>query len=214
VVACDSDIEPDDLVPVYIQTKAKLFELERSRLDNGPRAATADEDSELEVAKLIAKADRIEKDILFDKQLAGEEWKVKRVMLEKDFAASRKQRPRENEEQPSRTPHKDADSSVNGEAERIAAEILALEEDDDDMAVSDLFASLPVTEVDSVTGKTTTVINGKDGERTVIRDFGKWTGVSPERVLEEACRSRCVSDRANPEHQPHAKLSHLQGLFC
>jgi ATP-dependent RNA helicase DHX29 len=67
-----------------------------------------------------------------------------------------------------------------------------LEEDssDDDAALADLFASLPVNEVDPITGKSTTVVNSSNGVKVTIRDFGKWTGVSPTRVLEEACRAR------------------------
>jgi ATP-dependent RNA helicase DHX29 len=86
---------------------------------------------------------------------------------------------------------------VNDEAARIAAEILAEngEDSDDDAALADLFASLPVNEVDPLTGKTNTVMNGSDGSKVIIRDFGKWTGVNPVRTLEEACRARDSSVR-------------------
>jgi ATP-dependent RNA helicase DHX29 len=63
---------------------------------------------------------------------------------------------------------------------------------DDDAALADLFASLPVNEVDPLTGKSSTVINGSNGIKVTIQDFGKWTGVNPTRVLEEACRARRV----------------------
>ena len=63
---------------------------------------------------------------------------------------------------------------------------------DEDESLSDLFASLPVQETDPTTGKTANVINTSDGVKIYIRDFGKWTGVSPMRALEEACRSRLV----------------------
>ncbi len=84
---------------------------------------------------------------------------------------------------------------INDEAARIAAEILAEneeDEDDDDQALADLFSSLPVSEVDPLTGKTNTVMNGPDGSKVVIRDFGKWNGVNPSRTLEEACRAKVV----------------------
>lgn len=193
-ITFDGYIEPDDLVPEYVINKAKLFELERPRQENkGRQAGAFDNDEDVEMARIRAKIDRIERDVLFDKYVAEQQWKTKRSVLEKDFATSRKQRARDAESS-QRTgegePTVGADSEVNKEAERIAAEVLAMSEDDDDMAVADLFASLPVAEVDEVTGKTITVLNGKDGTKLIIRDFGKWTGIGPGRILDEACRSR------------------------
>ena len=69
---------------------------------------------------------------------------------------------------------------------------------EDDEALVGLFASLPMTEIDPDTGKTDTVINGIDGSKIVIRDFGKWSGVSPARALEESCRARSASCAALP----------------
>jgi ATP-dependent RNA helicase DHX29 len=74
----------------------------------------------------------------------------------------------------------------------MGMELLEDNESDDDAALADLFASLPVNEVDPVTGKSCTVVNGKDGVKIVISDFGKWPGISPTRVLEEACKARLV----------------------
>jgi ATP-dependent RNA helicase DHX29 len=140
------------------------------------------------VAKLHAKLNRIEKDVLFDKFVAEQQWKLKKATLEKELAATRKKEAEEArlKKEAGNTPS----GEVNEEAERITAEILAGVHEDDDDAITGLFASLPVTEVDAVTGKTNTVLNGSDGRKVTIRDFGKWTGVNPTRVLEEACRSR------------------------
>lgn len=198
VVVCDSDIEPDDLAPVYLETKAKLFELERGQQDktrqkNGKTDASEDEEK---LAKLRAKIERIEKDVLFDKFAAEQQWKPQKLALEKQLAAARKQKMQEEAEKASQKetdePVVSSDGDINDEAERIAAEILAQGEDDDDGGLSDLFANLPVTEVDA-TGKSSTVLNGADGVKITIRDFGKWTGVTPMRALEEACRARYVS---------------------
>ncbi|KAJ0167273.1 putative helicase C15C4.05 [Colletotrichum tanaceti] len=195
VVTCDSDIEPDDLVPVFLETKAKLFELQmnqqgKKKQRNGD--PTAEEEAG-RLAKLRAKIDRIEKDVLFDKFAAEQLWKTQKMVLERDAAAARKQRLQEEAEKKaenkSEEPAASSDGDINDEAERIAAEILAQGEDDDDGGLSDLFANLPVTEVDAA-GNSTTVLNGADGVKITIRDFGKWTGVSPMRALEEACRAR------------------------
>ncbi len=146
-------------------------------------------------ARLLSKLDKIEKDLLFDKAEAEQQWRAKKNILERDYAQAKKKRA--EEEKSAGTEPESAllnePGNVNDEAARIAAEVFAEGEDDDDeQALVDLFASLPVSEVDPLTGKTTTVMNEADGSKIVIRDFGKWSGVSPTRVLEEACRARFV----------------------
>lgn len=191
LVTCDSDIEPDDLVPQYLQTKAKLLELERGP-NKSNQSKDSDADDELAIAKLEAKIRKIESDVLFDRFVAEQQWKAQRITLEKQLAAAKKEA--QSQTEPSVTPEeisveKSSGDDINDEAERIAAEILAEANDDDD-DIGGLFASLPQSEVDAKTGETRTVINSADGTKTVIRDFGKWTGVNPRRALEEACRSR------------------------
>jgi ATP-dependent RNA helicase DHX29 len=192
----DSDIDADELLPVYLDTKAKLFRLQPAKLPN-QRGRPAENSSKMkggksspEVSKLQNKIKKIESDVLFDQYLADQEWQKLKIKLEKEAAAERQAAGAP----PERIPHPaevvdDSDDEVNREAARMAAEVLG-EDSDDDGALADLFASLPVTEVDPVTGKSSTVINGADGVKVTIRDFGKSTGISPRRVLEEACRSR------------------------
>ncbi|KAI1079819.1 P-loop containing nucleoside triphosphate hydrolase protein [Whalleya microplaca] len=201
-VQCDEEIEPDDLIPAYLDTKAKLFQLQRPRQDikrgrptkqpstNGKKETAPELPyDDLEEAKLLAKIERIEQDVLFDKFDADQKWRADRVVLEKEFAAKKKQAEEEAREKAEEGPQSDEDD-VAKEAERMAAEILQQDDADDDQSLSDLFASLPFQETDAVTGKTNTVITGADGVKVVIRDFGKVAGFSPVRALEETCRSR------------------------
>lgn len=215
VVTCDSDIEPDDLIPVYLDTKAKLFQMQRPRQTiqrsksakkgaaNDPQPSNVDSlspEDELKEAKLIAKIDRIDQDPLFDKPLAVHKWQSDRIILEQDFAAenaAKKQQMEEEEEltkEAAETPALDSDDSENEitkEARKIAEEVLQQDSTDEDTALSDLFASLPMEETDPHTGKTAHVLSNTDGTKIYIRDFGrKWSGVSPVRALKEACRSR------------------------
>lgn len=190
-VTFDEEIEPDQLLPFYLDTKTKLFEIQRPRQDTSKRKGTKEKpsgSSDPEEALLLAKISRVEKDVLFDKYVAEQQWRNKRIMLEKEYAAARAEDKKKETPGEGEALEPDDASDVNAEAERIAAEILA--DDDDDEGLADLFATLPVTEIDPVTGKTNTVMNGADGSKVIIRDFGKWTGVTPMRVLEEACRSR------------------------
>ncbi|KAG7129430.1 putative helicase C15C4.05 like protein [Verticillium longisporum] len=193
-ITCDSDIEPDDLIPVYIETKSKLFSAERRQQESKRQKPSVPTDEGV-IPRLQAKLERIEKDVLFDRYPAEQQWKAKKMALEKELAATRRQKAQdatseaiETSPEPTEEP---PTGDVNDEAERMAAEILAEGADDDDGdALAGLFDSLPTNEVDAATGKTSTVVNGPDGVKVTIRSFGTWTGVSPMRALEEACRAR------------------------
>ncbi|KAG5952596.1 hypothetical protein E4U53_000472 [Claviceps sorghi] len=193
LVTYDDDIEPDDLEPEYILAKAQLLELNH----NG-KASDANGDLSMEIAKLEAKISKIENDVLFDKYSAEQKWRSERVIIERQLAAAKKEahaKAREQNEAAQAEAHpKPQADDVNEEAERIAADILSQQDDEnDDDFIGGLFASLPQNEVDPDTGESRTVINSANGAKLLVRDFGKWTGVSPRRVLEEACRSRDAS---------------------
>lgn len=211
IVTYDSDIEPDDLVPSYLDARTRLFGLQRPSQDASKKgrksgqqlqlpAATGDPNDDMEIAKLLAKLDKIEKDPLFDAGLARMQWEPKRITLEREYAENRKLKQEldpKSEKEGQRQPDDDKDQSaadedddeIAREAKKMAAEILAQNDEDEDQALADLFSALPTNEVDS-SGKTSTIMNNSDGTKVTIRDFGEYTGVSPTRVLEEACRSR------------------------
>ena len=193
----DSDIDPDDLVPTYLDCKEKLFQQESNfkklSRTNGrtiiQKPSTKMPTPDPESAKILRKIKKIEDDVLFDRYLADQKWEVRRIQLERAAAARRNIAEVEQDNSMSDTPV-DSDDEVSREAAKIGAALLEENESDDDAALADLFASLPVSEVDPFTGKSSTVVNGKNGVKVTIRDFGKWTGVNPTRVLEEACRAR------------------------
>lgn len=202
----DSDIDPDELLPVYLKTRAQLFHLQppkqaptqltgqrkRDR-QTVPKESTGKLSTDPEIAKLQRKLESIAGDVLFDKYIADQQWEKQRIQLERDAAA---QRSAASGGTPQRIPHPaevledSEDDDVSREAARITAEVLEDDGSDGDAAVAELFASLPVTEVDPITGKSNVVVNSGDGTKITIRDFGKTTGMSPRRVLEEACKAR------------------------
>lgn len=194
-----------------MKAKTSLFDLERPLQDTkkggkkkgkGSSTPALTEDQEMEMAKLQARVERIEKDVLFDRPLAEHEWRAKKVELEKDFIAKKQQaaKAREPREAPAEPPAEQPDAAEDAsaedndditlEAQRMAAELLAENDEDEDGGLGDLFGNLPVMEVDKATGESSTVVNNSDGTKVIIRDFEKWSGMSPLRVLEEACRSR------------------------
>lgn len=200
----DSDIDPDDLLPVYLECKTNLFitqqsmpkkDLSRGNVRNlAANNKTAAASTDPEPARWLRKIKRIQDDVLFDQYIADQQWETKRIQLEKDAAAQRRaaeisQDNSDSNSQGSQT-LVDSDDEVSKEAARIGAELLEENGSDDDGALADLFASLPVNEIDPVTGKSSTVVTGLNGVKVTIREFGKWSGINPTRVLEEACRAR------------------------
>lgn len=201
IATFDGEIEPEDLIPEYVATKKKLLELSRTE-KKGPQSKSTTQqakDNEIDstVAYLESKMKKIESDVLFDKFLAEQEWKKEKVVLEKQLAMARKNPVVDSDSQlQSEDPASEAteDDDIAAIAEKMAKDILAENAEDDDIV--GLFESLPQSEVDPTTGKLQTVVNSSDGTKLIIREFSKWTGISPKRVLEEACRSRYVSHRA------------------
>jgi ATP-dependent RNA helicase DHX29 len=195
IATFDGEIEPEDLIPEYVATKKRLLELSRTeKKGSQSKSATQqakDSETDSTVAYLESKLKKIESDVLFDKFLAEQEWKKEKVVLEKQLATARKNPVVDPDSQvQSEDPASEVaeDDDVAAMAEKMAREILAENAEDDDIV--GLFESLPQSEVDPTTGKLQTVINSSDGTKLYIREFSKWTGVAPKRVLEEACRSR------------------------
>lgn len=199
----DSDLDPDDLLPVYLECKTELFHLQSHTSkpptsrpgvrNHTPHSRVSAPPTGPEAAKLLRKIKKIEDDVLFDQYIADQQWEMKRIQLERDAAAHRSalHLSQDAGSQGSES-LVDSDDDVSKEAAKMGAALLEDTGSDDEAALADLFASLPVDEVDPLTGKSSTVINGTNGVKVTIRDFGKWTGVNPTRVLEEACRARWV----------------------
>ena len=193
----DSDLDPEELVTAYIATKLRLHELQPVLSPSGSRKskATAAKPStnrsgaastSPEVVRLQAKLKRIERDILFDRHDADSQWSKQLVEFERQRASRRRMgltNGHDNE------PRGIDDTSPRPQSANTEKSGASSEGDDSDV-LGDFFAGLPEGEVDPETGKTNMTSESSDGVKTIVRDFGKWTGLSPRRVLEEACRSR------------------------
>jgi ATP-dependent RNA helicase DHX29 len=170
----ESDIDPDDLLPAYIECRTKLFNLQQSKPRTGhSRGLSRNWNKSLDgnqseadaESRLLGKIKRIEDDVLFDQYAADVEWHTKRVQLERDAALRRtamesSQDSSDSHSTMSQTLVESDDDEVSKEAAKIGASMLEETGSDDDAALADLFASLPVNEVDPITGKNTTVVNG------------------------------------------------------
>lgn len=176
------------MVPKFLELQTKLYSLcpdlfdkpkkgkksGRENTDSGPRDPQA--------AKIQRKISNIEKDVLFDRDEAESKWKDKLEDLRKEASFFRRTQreeekppPAENQEQAEETkPEPDLDSDV----------LAAAGDNENADLLGDMFGA---EEPELETG---VILEELEKATMNVRDFGKFTGLSPRRVLEETCKSR------------------------
>lgn len=193
----DSDLEPDQLISTYIRIKGKLFEIDPDAVDAKPRKQPkgakgrqlkqASAVQPPSVRKLLSQLQQLASDALFDEVEAEALWPVKRNEIAQLKAAQRL----EQSETPNIPEHPDGTVSevkLNKEVEcRIPLEADdASVENDDTALLGDMFSAVPDDP------KPADAANGTTSDHITLRDFGKQSGLSPRRVLEETVRARFV----------------------
>ena len=137
--------------------------------------------------RIIQKIRKLESDILFDKEDAHEQWADLRIRLIKD-AAERKKVLGENIEPPKNADHVSSHPLQPQLFESTESKHVQ-SDDDETVGVGEFFSNLPeqIVNKSGTSGSVSTTINGAS---IMVRDFGKWAGMSPRRVFEEACKAR------------------------
>ena len=201
-----SDIEPEELLSAYLSTKTRLYNLRPdlvadSKNRGGKQAKQVkkafEDDQPLTsgIIKLQKKLKQIEADVLFDPREADAQWTETRNKLAQEAASRRKYALGEDglhQPKPSKKPAtvNDLPGTIEQLVEDRGATINVDEEGDDDELLGAMFSAMsedysaPNVEDDTNAQSPSTTVS--------IRDFGKFVGVNPRRVLEEACRSRLV----------------------
>lgn len=134
------------------------------------------------VAKLLAKVSKITSDILFDEDEAYAQW----VQLRNEILQASADRKKYQLDQGKRV-----GSPTARKPPSIQNTTAGMGEDEEQFdMMGDLFSSLPETTSDLESGASSLVSRGKEGQIVTIRDFGRWTGMNPRRVFEEACKAR------------------------
>jgi ATP-dependent RNA helicase DHX29 len=188
----DSDLEPDQLIPTYIKVKSKLFELSPDVVDapvrkqakkgkgKGPKILDAPKSPA--VRKLMSQLQQLESDALFDEQEAEALWPEKRNEIAQMKATQRISAPTLPKEENVGSKQESTKAVAMKQPDPSAADASS---DEDSEMLGDMFSAIP----DNVTS---TDIKDKNetSEKIALRDFGKQTGMSPRRVLEEAVRAR------------------------
>ncbi|EPQ63200.1 Bgt-1374 [Blumeria graminis f. sp. tritici] len=218
-IDCESDIDPDDLLPIYLDCKKEIFKLQELKASNkhkskrlGSRNSQLDKNTSKcsKSVKLMEKIKKIEDDILFDQYIAEQEWRKIRIQIEKEAAAEASRLAKDSLERSDCTSQQsqfldaqnlennknfDENSASKNENYKTANDNNG---DDDkensdenyDSILADLFDNQPLTQADQSPNETSTAINNNSSTTVIIREFGEWSGVSPGKILEETCRHR------------------------
>lgn len=192
----DTDIEPDELVSTYVETKARLFRLRPELVQgNNPKKKTfkgpparPEYSPSPGIRKLQQKLHRIESDYLFDSDSAGQKWATERAQIRREEPQTRGRGRTRNQEETE-------NHATSSTPEPKLPPAPALSEDsgsdssDEELLLGDMF-SVP----NEGTGPVKSSGNdATDNPAVFLRDFGKYSGLNPRRVLEDACRARWVA---------------------
>jgi ATP-dependent RNA helicase DHX29 len=183
----DSDAEPDQLVNTYLSTKSRLFKInphlviesstKKTKIPSPSRATISTSSS---VRKLQEKLRRLEADALFDHQVAKIKWEMEKVSISREQGMFPKKASTANilvksdgsrsGEEHNHSSSADTEGSSEVEDEEILGAMFSAPED--------------VVEVKSEDSTSTRSVT--------LKDFGKITGFTPRRLLEDICRARLV----------------------
>ena len=189
----DDDAEPEQLVTKYLELQSRLHQISPDLTDIitkrhrqvRPKVPLIndklDSDQKRRIARLTAKIDKIKSDLLFDEAEATSRWTETRLNLAQEAAERRRFGVGTHEEEqkfvdPKRSNANLADSNDD--------------DDDTDAMLGGFFSGLPDTVTDPATGLSIVSTTSQEGITVEIRNFGHWSGISPRRVLEEACKAR------------------------
>jgi ATP-dependent RNA helicase DHX29 len=195
----DSDIELDDMIPTYLKLKGKLYEIDPSLVEattrkqtkggKGKNTPATQIQQSPTVRKLLSQLQKITSDTLFDEYEAELQWPVKRNQIAQEKATRR-------QEQTNRNPSQTEDESkatiavgppiVSQTASSTTVADPGEAEDEGDL-LGGMFSAVPdILDTSKAEDKSTL------SENVTLRDFGRSSGLTPRRLLEEAVRSRQV----------------------
>ena len=189
----DSDAEPEHLVTRYLELQSRLHEISpeltemdarrqrRGKVKHPIVTDHLDSTSKRRIERLTAKIQNIKSDLLFDEDKANSKWASIRINLAQETAERKK-----------------LGISSDGQQNKIMSTVQSKAnlaeshdgDDDVDNMLGAFFTNLPDATTDPATGLSIMSTKNQEGTNVEIRDFGKWTGLSPRRVLEEACKAR------------------------
>jgi ATP-dependent RNA helicase DHX29 len=211
----DSDLELDELIPAYLKIKGKLYEIDPMLVETAARKQSKGTKSKKAVTgqatqgpatrKLLSQLQQITSDALFDEYEAEALWPAKRNQIAQDRANKRQ----EQGDQPT------ASSQIQDVVAPAPPVVLM-----PDLSTTNPDSADSEDEADLLGGMFTAVsedvqprqpdADNSLSDTAILRDFGKSSGLTPRRLLEEAVRSRSVEPQCVLCTQAYAR----QGPKC
>ena len=199
-ISSDSDIplEPRELLSKYLELQTRLFkrqpelthvELRRTKGNKTKKSHgqfVADGPDPIS-RKLLRRIIGIQSDILFDKEEGYEKWAELRLDLLREAANRKKLHLDEDPVDLRQAPTSRGDDTSSSQTFNSNN---TTDDEDSSVQLGDFFSSLPESQVDKETGKSNVVKTDSNGASIIVRDFGKTQGLSPRRILTEACKAR------------------------
>jgi ATP-dependent RNA helicase DHX29 len=193
----DSDLELDELIPAYLKIKGKIYEIDPSLVETTTRKPSKGAKSKKAIPiqatntpatrKLLSQLQQITSDPLFDDREAEAQWPAKRNQIAQDKADKRQEQADQptvlGQDEDSQSPAQPAVSTPN---HPISVADQVDTEDEADL-LGGMFTAVP----DEIQPRQPDA-EGTVSETATLRDFGKSSGLTPRRLLEEAVRSRLV----------------------
>ncbi|KAI9891929.1 MAG: hypothetical protein M1814_002314 [Vezdaea aestivalis] len=205
----NSDVEPDELLEKHVQTRLAIYRIDPhalflssgSKTKQPKRRPTTKAAIPLSkrVTQLIDKLKQIESDALFDSWAAEAQWAVAKTDADRKAAQQRKKQHLARKQSVEQSGHISSDhhpkaaEEISKEAEAASAGLIAEDagEEEELGLFGDMFANLPEMLTNVSSGTSEMILKESNGiSQSTIRDFGKWTGVGPKRILEDTCKAR------------------------
>lgn len=187
----ESDLEPDELIEKYLSLQRRLFEIDPESFEPiRPKQKSGKERTNFiknkpntAIMRLTRKLNKIKSDVLFDEDVAKHRWAEIHADLAREASDRRRLdiRNADGSEQP-KTPQ-----TLTADASKTAS---PGNEEDSNCMLGELFSGLPDSTTDPATGASGLSSTEPGGSTVKIKDYGRWTGMSPRRIFEEACKSR------------------------
>lgn len=190
----DSDMEPEQMITKFLALQSRLYLIDPEIADSRSKQRKSkgksqnaslciDRSSSQKVASAARKIAKIKSDILFDEVEAERRWEDTRIQLSRDVAERRRldiEHGKQVYQAVTMDPHSEEKLPTNSMSE----------DEGSDVMLGELFSSLPDSTTDRGTGVSTMNVPDSSGVPIQVREFGKWSGISPRRVLVEACKAR------------------------
>ncbi|KAI9762546.1 MAG: hypothetical protein M4579_000349 [Chaenotheca gracillima] len=227
----DSDLEPGELLSNYLSTKSSLYLLEPGTIATSVAKKKSNKGGQKRSTPKLPKAkalqrrlQKIESDILFDQDEADRAWPQRKIDLDIEQAHLKKARSVEKDSTVPGDPQGLADRERQDNEDIAAPEIFMKAEaqakedletpelSEGDEMLGGLFPDNPDSSPVSTNQPVDASTPNSQGVEMTIRDFGKWTGISPRRVLEEACRSRDSKALLCFRHVSSTSFSHRHSV--